>query len=205
VIVRSSSDLITRRSLAAISARVVLTTMIMTTHAAALITTADDDLDYRDGRLFWPGGSVRAAAGRAGVTSRKREGDGATPAGTFALLGAYYRADRLAAPRTRLQLRALTQRDAWVDDPADPNYNRLASLPYHGHTEAMWLDDGVYDLLVVIGYNMAPVVPGAGSAIFLHIARPDFAPTAGCIAVERDVLRRLLPRLGPASTIAIHG
>ena len=69
----------------------------------------------------------------------------------------------------------------------------------------MWLDDAVYDLLVVIGYNTDPVVPGAGSAIFLHIARPDFSPTAGCIAVERDVLIRLMPLLGPGSTITIRG
>jgi L,D-peptidoglycan transpeptidase YkuD (ErfK/YbiS/YcfS/YnhG family) len=166
--------------------------------------TVDFDLDYRDGRLYWPGGAARAAAGRAGVTHHKTEGDGATPAGTFPLVSVFYRADRLTPPPPRLPMRALRSSDAWVDDPADPDYNRLVSLPYPGHTEAMWLDDGVYDLIVVIGYNMDPVAPGAGSAIFLHVARPDFAPTAGCIAVEREVLLRLMPRLGPASTITIH-
>lgn len=102
-------------------------------------------------------------------------------------------------------MRALSSRDAWVDEPADANYNRLVSLPYPAHAEPMWLDDAVYDLLVVVGYNMDPVVPGAGSAIFLHIARPDFSPTAGCIAVDREVLLGLLPLLGPGSTIAIRG
>ncbi len=88
--------------------------------------------------------------------------------------------------------------------PADRNYNRRVSLPYPAHAEPMWLDGPVYDLLVVIGYNMAPVVPGAGSAIFLHVARADFAATAGCVAVERTVLIRLMPLLGPDSTITIH-
>jgi L,D-peptidoglycan transpeptidase YkuD (ErfK/YbiS/YcfS/YnhG family) len=203
--VRRAPDRVSRRDCGGLFGGTALAAIAWGAGGMARAAGIDADLDYRDGRLSWPGGSARAAAGRAGVASRKREGDGATPAGTFPLLSAYYRADRLAAPPTRLQLRALTPSDAWVDDPADPNYNRLASLPYRGHAEAMWLDDGVYDLLVVIGYNMAPVVRGAGSAIFLHIARPDFAPTAGCIAIERDVLLRLLPRLGPASTIAVHG
>ena len=92
-----------------------------------------------------------------------------------------------------------------VDDPADASYNRLVALPYPAHAEPMWLDDVVYDLVVVVGYNMNPVVPDLGSAIFLHIARPDFSPTAGCIAVEREALLRLLPVLGPGSTITIRG
>jgi L,D-peptidoglycan transpeptidase YkuD (ErfK/YbiS/YcfS/YnhG family) len=171
----------------------------------AFADSGDDDLDYRRGRLVWPTGAARAAAGRAGVARHKTEGDGATPAGTFLLISAFYRADRLPVPSTRLPLRALKPQDAWVDEPADANYNRLVSLPYPGHTEMMWLDDGVYDLLVVIGYNVNPVVPGAGSAIFLHVAKPDFSPTAGCIAVEREVLVGLMPRLGPASRITSHG
>ncbi len=166
--------------------------------------TADANLDYHDGVLRWPGGAARAAVGRASVSANKREGDGATPTGTFRLVSAFFRADRISPPRSGLPLRALLPSDAWVDDPVDPNYNRLVSLPYPGHTEPLWLDDAVYDLLVVIGYNMAPVVPGAGSAIFLHIARPDFSPTAGCIAVERGVLVGLVPLLGPASAIAIR-
>jgi L,D-peptidoglycan transpeptidase YkuD (ErfK/YbiS/YcfS/YnhG family) len=166
--------------------------------------TADAKLEYRDGRLTWPGGGARAAVGRSGVTAHKVEGDGATPAGTFPLVTAFYRADRLSPPRTGLPLRPLAPSDAWIDDSADPNYNSLVSLPYPAHSEAMWLDDAVYDLLVVIGYNMVPVVPGAGSAIFLHIARPDFAPTAGCIAIAQATLLALMPLLGPHSSITIH-
>jgi L,D-peptidoglycan transpeptidase YkuD (ErfK/YbiS/YcfS/YnhG family) len=163
----------------------------------------DEHLEYRDGSLSWPGGTARAAVGRAGVSANKREGDGATPAGTFPLISAFYRADRLPPPVSRLLLRVLSPSDAWVDDPVDRNYNRFVTLPYSGHTEPMWLDDAVYDLLVVIGYNMDPVIAGAGSAIFMHVARPDFSPTAGCIAVAKDILVGLMPRLGPGSTITI--
>lgn len=164
-----------------------------------------ENLEYRDGQLSWPGGQARAAIGRSGVSASKKEGDGATPAGAFGLVSAFYRADRLPPPRSGLPLRALAPRDAWCDDPTDRSYNRLVGLPYGAHAEPMWLDDEVYDLLVVIGYNLDPVVPGAGSAIFLHVARPDFAPTAGCVAIARDVLVGLMPRLGPGSIIAIHG
>ena len=160
-------------------------------------------LVYRNARLAWPGGAARAACGRGGVRSDKREGDGASPAGTFPLLVAYFRADRLAPPATGLPLRALRPDDGWVDDPADRQYNRLVSLPYPAHHEEMWRADGLYDLVVLIGYTTDPPVPGRGSAIFLHVARPDFAPTEGCIAVAREVLLGLLPRLGVGSRITI--
>jgi L,D-peptidoglycan transpeptidase YkuD (ErfK/YbiS/YcfS/YnhG family) len=163
----------------------------------------DEQLEYHGGCLSWPGSTVRAAIGRAGVVANKKEGDGATPAGTFPLISAFYRADRMRPPFSRLPIRVLSPNDAWVDDPTDRNYNRLVTLPYLAHAEPMWLDDAVYNLVVVIGYNMTPVVPGAGSAIFLHIARPDFSPTDGCIAVAREILVGLMSRLGPGSTITI--
>ncbi len=175
------------------------------THLADATPATWQKLEYRGGLLIWPGGVARAAVGRAGITATKKEGDGATPAGTFPLVSVLFRADRMMSPRSGLPLRPLSPGDVWVDDPADRSYNRLVSLPYPAHAEPMWLDDPVYDLVVVIGYNMEPVVAGAGSAIFLHVARPDFSPTAGCIAVEKEVLVRLTPLLGPGSTITIEG
>jgi L,D-peptidoglycan transpeptidase YkuD (ErfK/YbiS/YcfS/YnhG family) len=163
-----------------------------------------ESLEYHDGRLLWSRGSAAAAVGRAGVKADKREGDGATPAGTYPLVSILYRPDRIAAPVSRLPVKPLAPSDGWVDDPADANYNRPVSLPYPASAEQMWREDDLYDALAVIG-NMEPVVPGAGSAIFLHIATPDFAPTAGCIAVKREILLGLLPLLGPGSQIAITG
>jgi L,D-peptidoglycan transpeptidase YkuD (ErfK/YbiS/YcfS/YnhG family) len=162
-----------------------------------------EHLEYRDGRLRWSQGSAAAAGGRSGVRADKHEGDGATPAGTYPLVSIFYRADRIEPPLSQLPVTLLAPNDAWVDDPADANYNRLVTLPYPASAEPMWREDGLYDALVVIGYNTDPVVPGAGSAIFLHIATSDFAPTAGCIAVAREVLLGLLPVLGPGSTITI--
>jgi L,D-peptidoglycan transpeptidase YkuD (ErfK/YbiS/YcfS/YnhG family) len=172
---------------------------------SAAAHTEAENLEYRDGRLRWPGGSAAAAVGRAGVKVDKHEGDGATPAGTYLLVSILYRPDRITAPRSRLPVKPLAPSDGWVDEPSDANYNRPVSLPYPASAEQMWREDDLYDALVVIGYNMEPVVPGAGSAIFLHIAKPDFAPTAGCIAVEREILLKLLPLLGPCSQIAITG
>jgi L,D-peptidoglycan transpeptidase YkuD (ErfK/YbiS/YcfS/YnhG family) len=162
-----------------------------------------ENLEYRGGRLRWSKGSVPAGAGRSGVRADKHEGDGATPAGIYPLISIFYRADRIEPPRSQLPVTALAPNDAWVDDPGDANYNRLVILPYPASAEPLWLEDSLYDALVVIGYNTDPVVPGAGSAIFLHIATSDFAPTAGCIAVAKGVLLGLLPLLGPGSTITI--
>jgi L,D-peptidoglycan transpeptidase YkuD (ErfK/YbiS/YcfS/YnhG family) len=187
-----------------IDRRVFLALPVLFLGAGSAQAATYQNLEYHEGRLIWPGGSARAVVGRTGIATNKREGDGATPAGTFPLASGFYRPDRMGPPHSGLLVRALSPRDAWVDDPADHNYNRLVSLPYPAHTEQMWLEDAVYDLLVVIGYNMNPVVPGVGSAIFLHIARPDFSPTAGCIAVEKDVLVRLMPLLGLGSTITVR-
>jgi L,D-peptidoglycan transpeptidase YkuD (ErfK/YbiS/YcfS/YnhG family) len=172
-------------------------------HLSQAAEAETQNLEYRRGRLYWSRGSDAAAAGRSGVRADKREGDGATPAGTFPLVAILYRPDRIAPPLSQLPVRPLAPSEGWVDEPGDPNYNQPVSLPYPVSAEQMWRQDGLYDALVVIGYNMAPVIPGAGSAIFLHVAAPDFAPTAGCIAVEKDVLLGLLPLLGPGSKITI--
>ncbi|HEY1795614.1 MAG TPA: L,D-transpeptidase family protein [Stellaceae bacterium] len=168
-----------------------------------LPTSSPTTLAYAGGDLTWPGGSTRAACGWSGVRGDKREGDGASPAGTFPLVSVLYRPDRLTAPNTALPISPLRPEMGWVDDPGDPNYNRLVTLPYLASHEDLWREDGLYDLIVVIGYNTDPVIPGAGSAIFLHVAKPDFSPTAGCIAIAKPVLVSLLGLLGSGSTITI--
>jgi len=172
--------------------------------AACLSATAQTDLEYREGRLYWPGGSAAAAVGRAGVKADKHEGDGATPAGTYPLVSILYRPDRVAPPVSQLPVKPLAPSDGWVDEPTDANYNRPVSLPYPASAEELWREDEIYDVLVVIGHNMEPVTPGAGSAIFLHIAMPDFTPTAGCVAIEKEVLLGLLPLLSRGSQIIIR-
>ena len=115
-----------------------------------------------------------------------------------------YRKDRIDLPNTALPMIPLREVHAWVDDPNDPKYNQLVELPYRSHTEKLWRTDGIYDLLVVVGYNMNPTRPGAGSAIFLHVARPNFSPTDGCLAVSRSILLELVTVLGADSTLTIR-
>ena len=160
---------------------------------------------YADGRLDLAGRTVRCALGASGVVAAgaKREGDGASPAGTWPLRLVLYRPDRGAAPATRLPTRALSPDDGWCEAPGDANYNRLVILPHGADAERLWRGDGLYDLIVVLGHNDAPVVPGAGSAIFLHLARPNFGPTRGCVALARPDLEALLALAAPGDALAI--
>jgi L,D-peptidoglycan transpeptidase YkuD (ErfK/YbiS/YcfS/YnhG family) len=194
---RSPVDGITRRGLLSIPVPLMAVRLVEPPESAS------ENLEYRNGRLIWSGGSAMAAVGRAGVRANKTEGDGATPSGCYPLVIALYRRDRIKLPPSGLPMRPLAPNDAWVDDPADAKYNRLVTLPYPARTEQMWRDDGIYDLVIVIGYNTEPIVPGAGSAIFLHIARANFSATEGCIAVKKEVLVGLMALLGPGSTITI--
>lgn len=156
------------------------------------------------GLLVADGLKVPCALGRSGITGRKREGDGATPRGTWRPVAAYWRADRLPRPPTRLPIQALKPQDGWCDDPADRRYNRPVRLPYGGRHEHLWRADRLYDVIVVLDYNLARPQKGAGSAIFLHIAGPGFPPTEGCIAVSPQAMRRLLARIDGRTVIAVR-
>jgi len=145
-----------------------------------------------DGIAKWRGASYRCAVGRAGVTARKREGDHASPIGCFALRRVLFRPDRESAPETLLPVQPLHPDAGWCDDPASSHYNQPVTLPFAARAERLWRDDAVYDLIVVVGQNDAPVVPGCGSAIFLHLAREGYVPTEGCVAFARDDLRAIL-------------
>lgn len=158
--------------------------------------------DHR-GLLIAGGQSFECSLGPAGIRADKREGDGATPAGRFPLRQVWYRGDRLTAPETGLPVTRIEPDDGWCDAPEDPNYNRHVKLPYAASAEALYRDDGVYDLIVVPGHNDAPPVPGLGSAVFLHIASAGFGPTEGCVALARNALLTLLPGLTLESCMEI--
>ncbi len=147
---------------------------------------------YPDGRLIWRGQTIRAALGKAGVRLHKEEGDSATPAGLLPLRRVLYRADRVAPPRCEPPVEPIAPADGWCDDPAHRDYNRFIQLPHDARHEELWRRDPVYDIVGVLGWNDLPVEKKRGSAIFLHIARPDFAPTEGCVALALPDLTRLL-------------
>jgi L,D-peptidoglycan transpeptidase YkuD (ErfK/YbiS/YcfS/YnhG family) len=137
----------------------------------------------RAGFVEGPGLRCRAAIGEAGITSHKQEGDRATPAGTHVLTRILYRADRLKPPACAVPVEPIASHDAWCDDPAAPAYNRMIRLPHAARHESLWRQDQIYDVVGVLDWNMAPVIPGRGSAIFLHVARPGYSPTGGCVAL----------------------
>jgi L,D-peptidoglycan transpeptidase YkuD (ErfK/YbiS/YcfS/YnhG family) len=141
--------------------------------------------------------------GRTGRTHMKREGDGATPIGLWQLQKVYYRADRLMRPRTALTLRASRPTDAWCEDPQDGRYNRLIAMPPGTGEETFWRGDSAYDFVIATDHNTRPRIRGRGSAIFFHLIRPGAAATAGCIAVSRDHMRKILLRCGRRTMLAI--
>ncbi len=150
------------------------------------------------------GHAYPCALGRAGIGKDKHEGDGATPAGSFPLRRVLFRPDKFAAPpASGLPVSPISPDDGWCDDPAAPQYNQPVKLPFAASHEELWRADGLYDLIVVVGYNDDPVVPGRGSAIFLHVARPGYAPTAGCLAFSRADLLAIIKELGPGSRVVI--
>ena len=148
--------------------------------------------------------TLRVALGRSGIRANKREGDGATPRGIFHPRRLWWRADRMPRPRTLLPIRRIGPDDAWSEDPADRLYNRPFRRRDGQAGDRLLRDDRLYDLIVEIDHNTRPRVRGRGSAVFIHVARPGFRPTAGCVALETNALRRLLARLGPETRIDIR-
>lgn len=166
-----------------------------------LVTLRREDVGHV---VRWGSEPHRCAIGRGGVGEKMREGDGVTPAGIWPLRRVLYRADRHDAPKTALAISPIVADDGWCDAPGDKNYNLPIKLPYPASAEELWRADALYDILVVIGFNDAPIVAGMGSAIFIHIAADDFAPTEGCAALEKDDLLELLGKISPTAKIRIE-
>lgn len=146
------------------------------------------------------------ALGRSGAGWKRREGDGVTPIGSHPLRRLHFRSDRGARPRCGLEMRAIRAGEWWCDDVADRAYNRLVSGRKMPETseECLMRADQLYNLVVEVGFNDAPVVRGRGSGIFLHVARTGLTPTAGCVALLEPDLRRLLPFIGPLTKLVIN-
>jgi len=148
--------------------------------------------------------TIPVALGSGGIIANKREGDGGTPKGVFRPKRLWWRADRHPRPQTFLPVRAIRPDDAWCEDPTSRHYNRPLQLGHGDGGDRLRRDDHLYDFIIEIDHNTRPRVAGLGSAVFIHVARDAFGPTAGCVALRRDDLRRLLSRLGPRTRIVIH-
>jgi L,D-peptidoglycan transpeptidase YkuD (ErfK/YbiS/YcfS/YnhG family) len=159
--------------------------------------------DPRRGWLTTDGWSVPVALGRGGILANKREGDGGTPRGTYRPLRLWWRADRHARPRTFLPVRAIKPEDAWCEDPRDRHYNQAIRLVRDQPGDRLTREDHLYDFIIEVDHNSAPRIAGRGSAVFLHLARPNFSPTAGCVSMTKSSMLRLLRRIGPQTKIMI--
>ena len=155
-----------------------------------LAFASDNDENW----LTYDGMQIRCALGRSGViaASDKREGDGYSPIGIWPIRRVMWRPDRGEAPITVFALTQILADDGWSDGVDDPHYNQPVKHPHPFSAEKMWREDGLYDIVVILGHNDDPVVAGMGSAIFLHCARPDYKPTQGCVALARPDLEALL-------------
>lgn len=148
--------------------------------------------------------ALPVALGHGGIKANKREGDGSTPRGSFRLRRLWWRADRHPRPTTSLPTQRITSADGWCEDPTDRHYNRPIKVPANANADRLARADNLYDFIIEIDHNTRPRVAGRGSAVFIHAARQGFAPTAGCVALELNTLRRMLSRLGPRTRIVVE-
>jgi L,D-peptidoglycan transpeptidase YkuD (ErfK/YbiS/YcfS/YnhG family) len=143
------------------------------------------------------------ALGRGSINANKREGDGGTPRGVFHPVRLWWRADRMPRPATHLPVRRIGPGDGWCEDPRDRRYNRPVRVAPGSSADRLARVDSLYDLIVEIDHNTRPRIVGRGSAVFIHVARPDYKPTAGCIALTAPALRRLVARLSRRTKIVV--
>ncbi len=170
---------------------------------ARAITVRRSALSPRRGWLLLDGNPIPVALGRGGIKANKFEGDGGTPFGTFRPLRVWWRADRHCRPRLRLPARPIAASDAWCEDPSSRHYNRAIKLEAGAPGDRLMRADHLYDFVVEIDHNTRPKITKRGSAVFLHLAREGFQPTAGCVAMTRGSMLRLLKRLGKTTRIKI--
>ena len=146
----------------------------------------------------------KCALGKAGIGKKKREGDNVTPTGTFKIVKIYYRSDRVKKISSKLRLIEITKNMGWCDDPNSKNYNKLINLPSKYSHEKLFKKNNIYNVIVVLNYNMKPVIKNKGSAIFIHIAKKNYQPTQGCIALKKIDLLKLLLKIRKSIKIKIN-
>ena len=148
-------------------------------------------------------GRFSCAIGRAGLTTNKIEGDHKTPVGEFKFKKIYYRKDKLGEMIFQIPFAIIAENDGWCDDPKSKLYNQHVQFPFDSSAEKLFRDDDLYDLLVVINHNTDPIVPGKGSAIFLHISKPNFEGTEGCVAIEKENIIELAKEIDLTTKLII--
>ena len=162
------------------------------------------DILVKNNYLFAKNRKLRCALGLNGITKNKKEGDLCTPSGTFCFNRIYYRADKLGKMSFKIESSTIQECDGWCDDPKSQFYNKYIQFPFNESAEHLYREDNIYDIVCVLNHNTSPIIPDLGSAIFLHVARPNFEETAGCIAIEKEALIEISTYLSNQSKIIIE-
>ena len=146
----------------------------------------------------------RCALGKAGIGKKKKEGDNITPKGLYKIVKIYYRKDRIKKISSKFKLIKITKNIGWCDDPNSEKYNKIVNLPTKYSYEKLYRKDNVYDLILVLNYNMSPVIKNKGSAIFIHITKKKYQPTQGCVALKKGNLLKLISKINKNIKIKIN-
>ena len=158
----------------------------------------------KSGYLKYKNLKFRCALGKAGIGKKKIEGDNITPKGTFNIVKIYYRADRVKKMPSKFRPIKITKKMGWCDDPNSKDYNQLINLPIKYTYEKLYRKDSVYDLLIVLNYNIMPTIKNKGSAIFIHVARKNYKKTSGCIALKKNHLTKLIKAIKKGTKVIIN-
>jgi len=162
------------------------------------------DIKLKNKYLYFNKYKIKCAIGKRGITRKKVEGDNKTPAGIFKFQGIFYRKDRLPNFKTSLKKKAIKKNMGWCDDPNSVFYNKLIKFPFNKTAEKMWLNNRIYDVVVIINYNLKPTIRNKGSAIFLHVAKRNYTPTKGCIAVSKKDILFLVSKINKKTKLIIN-
>jgi len=146
----------------------------------------------------------KCALGKSGIGNKKIEGDNITPKGNFKIIKIYYRKDRLKKLSSKFTLTEITKNMGWCDDPKSKKYNQLIKLPTKYSHEILYIRDNIYDLILVLNYNMKPTIKNKGSAIFIHVAKKNYKKTKGCIALKKTNLIYLVKKIKKNTKVIIN-
>ena len=158
----------------------------------------------KSGYLKYKNFKFKCTFGRGGIKKKKIEGDNITPKGIYRILNIYYRSDRIKKISSKFQIFKINKNMGWCDDPESKKYNQLIKIPYKYNYEKLYRKDNIYDLILVLNYNIKPIVKNKGSAIFIHIAKKNYQKTAGCIALKKKCLIKLIEKINKKTKIIIN-
>ncbi len=154
--------------------------------------------------LYFDNYKLKCSLGKRGITNNKKEGDQKTPKGTFLFKSIFYRKDKISNLKSALNKKIIKKNMGWCNDPGSKHYNKLIYFPFKESAEKLWLAKRVYDVIVVINCNLKPVIKNKGSAIFLHIAKKNYSPTKGCVAINKKDMLFLITKINNKTKLIIN-